>query len=469
VIAVTPFELGDPWGGWEWLDWVDYQVGLDPFYFSYTPHPQYAAVAGLGKPRGDPLPHGVEVTFRARVGDRVPPGVYTSRLAGSTPGASVVLSQAAPVQVVEHLERIYLPVVGGAHAEGVWTLGAPSDGLAWGDLNWEPAAALPAEGDGAIVPTHFLVGGGALQGTARRLLGPHSQDFAGAASAWLVLAAGRGYAYVGLAGGELAALNVRESAFERPVALGAQPLALAPGPEAGLVYTGLDSGELLLIDVARGAVIGRAGGLGRPVSLAFDPKRGDVLVADAGTGRLVRLRGDLGAQLSSRPLDDLPGQMLLDAAARRLYVMLPGAGRVLALHADTFRPLAQARLVGGPLIHMALDTAGGRLYVLSALAPHYRGIAVLEAKDLSALALVAGRPDLPLMQAAALVLAPDGALLVAEGARVYRVRPGDFQVIAQIGLEGPLAQVGLAVDPVSGRAIGIGPGGIFTFSASRPE
>jgi hypothetical protein len=301
VIAVTPFELGDPWGGWEWLDWVDYQVGLDPFYFSYTPHAQYAAVAGLAKPRGDPLPHGVEVTFRARVGDQVPPGVYTSRLAGSTPGASVILSQAAPVQVVEHLERTYLPVVGGAREGGVWTLGTPSDGPAWGGLDRERVDTLPAGGDGAIVPTHFLTGGGALQGTARRLLGPRSPEFAGAEPGRLTLDAGRGYAYLGLAGGELVRLNVRELAFERPVALGAQPLALARGPESGLVYTALDSGELLLIDVEGGAVIARAGGLARPASLVFDPERGDVLAADAGAGRLIRLRGSGSAALKPAP------------------------------------------------------------------------------------------------------------------------------------------------------------------------
>jgi hypothetical protein len=469
VIAVTPFELGDPWGGWEWLDWVDYQVSLDPFHFAYAPHPQYGAVAGLAKPRGAVLPHGIEITFRARVGDQVSPGIYTSRLAGSATGVSVVLSQAAPVQVVEHLEETYLPVIRGVRAGGVWAMDAPSEGPALGGLDGQRAAGPPAGDDGAIVPTHFLAGGDTLPGTASRLVGPKSLDFDGVGPGRLALDAERGYACAGLAGGELAIFNLKGLAFERRISLGAEPLALAPGPAAGLAYAALDTGGLLLVDVSRGAVIARAGGLDRPVSLVFDPERGDVLAADAGAGRLVRLREDLGAQLSSRLLDDLPGQMLLDAAARRLYVMLPGAARVLALDADTFQPLAQAGLVGGPLIHMALDAAGGRLYVLSALSPHYRGIAVLAAEDLSSLALVAGSPDLPLKQATALALASDGALLVAEGDHVYLVRPEGFRVVTQIGLESPLAQAGLAVDPTSGRAVGIGPGGIVTFPASQPE
>jgi hypothetical protein len=469
VIAVTPFELGDPWSGWDWLDWVDYRVGLDPFSFAYTSHPQYEAVAALAEPRGATLPHGVEVTFRARVTDDVLPGVYTSRLAGSALGASVVLSQAAPVQVVEHVARTYLPVIAGGWTGGVWTMGEPSAPPVLGLLDSDESTGLRAWDDGAIVPTHFLAGGGALRDTASRIVRLQSLDLGGAEPTCLVLDGRGAYAYVGLAGGELAVFDADRLAFEGHVSLGGNLLALAPGPATGLVYVALDSGELLMVDAGRAAVIGRAVGLGRPISLLYNPERGDVLVADAGTGRLVRLRQDLGAQLSILALDDLPGQVLLDTAARRLYVMLPGAGRVLALHADTLQPLAQVRLAGGPLVHMALDAAGGRLYVLSALSPHYRGIAVLGADDLSPLALVAGSPDLPLEQAAALALSSDGALMVAERKRVYLVRPDDFGVVAQIGLEHALAQAGLAVDPTSGRAVGIGPAGIFAFSESWPK
>ena len=101
-------------------------------------------------------------------------------------------------------------------------------------------------------------------------------------------------------------------------------------------------------------------------------------------------------------LDELPKQLLLDQARRRLFVTLPGANQVAALDADTLQPLQRARLPGGPLLAAALDAVGGRLYALSAASADYRTLAVLDASDLSRLALVAGTPAVPLRQASAL-------------------------------------------------------------------
>jgi hypothetical protein len=160
-------------------------------------------------------------------------------------------------------------------------------------------------------------------------------------------------------------------------------------------------------------------------------------------------------------LDDLPDQMLLDSTGRRLYVMLPGAGRVVALDADTLQPVAEAESVGGPLIGMTFDAARGRLYVLSALSPHYRGISVLRADDLSSLALVAGGPAIPLQQATALALAPGGHLLVAEGTDLYRISPEDFSVVNLAWLQYPVGRGGLVADPTTGRIAWINSAGIF--------
>jgi hypothetical protein len=271
-----------------------------------------------------------------------------------------------------------------------------------------------------------------------------------------------GRAFAGLAGGDLAVLNIGQLAVERRIALGAEPAAIAPGAQAGQVYVALDSGEIVLVDADGGRVAARAGGMNRPRSLAFDAGTNSLLAADAGTGELVRWRGDLSARLAARPLDDLPGQVLLDAANRRLYVLLPGAQRVVALDADSLEPVAQAELAGGPLIEMALDAAGGRLYVLSALSPEYRGIAVFKAGDLSPLALVAGSPAFPLQRASALALAPEGRLWVAEGEKLYLVSPEDFGVPARIALDGPVVRNGLAADP-AGRVVGMGTVGVFVY------
>jgi DNA-binding beta-propeller fold protein YncE len=456
IIAVTPFELGDPWSGWEWLDWVNYTVSLDPFHFSMTPHAQYNAVAVLAKPRGATLPHGFEVTFRARVAGDLPPGTYTSQLYGSAAvSTSAVLTQAAPVQVVAHLERIYLPSIGVSRNGGVWYMQVPAD---------DSVPQLSQE-DGAIVPTHFLTaaarvvpGPGKAEGQVPL---PARQHLDGMEPNLLVLDGRWGRAYVGLSGGGLALLNLSTLELEKHIRLSSDLEALAPGPEAGTVYGALSSGQVVVIDVERGEVVARAGDLGRPRGMVFDPVTKSLLVADAQAGTVVRFSQDLSARLAAGTLGDLPDQMRLDSANRRLYVMLPGARRVVALDADSLRPVAQAELVGGPLIEMALDATRGRVYVLSALSPQYRGISVLRAGDLASLALVAGRPALPLKQAMALALAPDGHLLLAEGTDLYRISPEDFSVANLAWLRYPVGRGGLVADPTTGRITWVNFAGIF--------
>jgi hypothetical protein len=153
------------------------------------------------------------------------------------------------------------------------------------------------------------------------------------------------------------------------------------------------------------------------------------------------------------PLADLPDQILLDPSNRRLYVTLPGVRQILALDADTLEMVANRALPGGPLVMAALDTVHGRLYALSALSPHHRGIWVLNTEDLSLSAMVAGSLDVPLRQASALALLPDGRLLVMEGTQLYDISPVDFAatVVARPGH--PVGPGALATDPSSGQVI----------------
>jgi hypothetical protein len=112
---------------------------------------------------------------------------------------------------------------------------------------------------------------------------------------------------------------------------------------------------------------------------------------------------------------------------------------------------------------MTLDAARGRLYVLSALSPRYRGISVLKTGDLFSLALVAGSPDIPLRQATALTLLSNGHLLVVEGSRLYRISPDDFALVdgSQLELKHPLGRGGLVADPGSGHTLWLAPAGVF--------
>jgi hypothetical protein len=264
-----------------------------------------------------------------------------------------------------------------------------------------------------------------------------------------------------LSGGGLVVLKLGELEVEKQIPLESEIRFLASGPRAGMVYGVSNANELMLIDASNGEVSAQTVGLGRPRGLAFDPGTKSLLVADAGEGAIVRFRDNLSARLAARSLDALPDKMLLDPVSRRLYVMLPGVRRVMALDADTLHPLAEVELPGGPLIEIALDTARGRLYVLSALSPRYRGISVLKTDDLSSLALVAGSPTTPLAQAAALALSADGYLLVAESTRLYQISPEDFDVVTQARLEHPVKRGGLMADPVTGRAIWLSPAGVF--------
>lgn len=475
VIAVTPFELGDPWSGWEWLDWIDYTVSLEPFHFSYTAHRQYEVVSDLKKPRGSPIPHGIGVSFRARVADDLPPGTYTSQLAGSARGATATFAAAAPVHIVTRVERTYLPISGADQDGGVWYKEVPLDSVS--PFGLPGAAETPAhsehsehseyaEGsgtDGAIIPTHFL----ARVDDSLRMRAQaawevyHVSDEQEPTSLALDREGGR--AYVGLAGGRLAILDLKGIEAVRQISPGADLKALASGPRTGTLYGVLSTGEVILFDTAREEVIARVSGLGNPQGLVFDPHTGSLLVAEAGAGAIIRLKGDLSACLATRALDDLPGQLLLDPTKRRLYVTLPGAQSVLALDANTLGLIAEARLIGGPLIKMALDATQGRLYVLSALSPRYRGIAVLRGDDLSSLALVAGSLDTPLKQATAMALSSHGLLLVAEGAHLYQISSQDFSVIslAQPGPEYPAGPVELAVDPATGHIVWLDTTGAF--------
>jgi len=460
VIAVTPFELGDPWGGWEWLDWIDYKVSLDPFHFADTPHHQYNVVTALRKPQGAPVPHGIEITFRARIAGDLSPGRYLGQLAGTASGVTAALPQTTQVQVVARVEHIYLPLAAASRNGGVWYLEAASEPLAGNVTELPPGPT--GEVDGAIIPTHFLDSES------------HPRDEEGSQVTWnvshtfdagepqsLALDEGGGHAYIGLTGGELLVFDLGELEIEKHISLDSDLRSITPGPRPDTIYGTLGTGQVVLVDVVRGEVISRASGLGHPRKLVFDRQTESLLITDAAEQVLIRFTSDLSGRLAVYALDAAPDQMLLDPARRRLYVTLPGARRVLALDADTLQPMAETTLVGGPLIDMALDVAHGRLYVLSALSPRYRGISVLRTDDLSSLALVAGSPNAPLQQATALALSATGRLWVAEGTHLYQISPEDFHVVNQTWLETPVEQGELVIDLARDWVVRLGSSNVF--------
>ena len=480
VIAVTPFELGDPWGGWDWLDWIDYTVSLDPLSFSYTPYRQYNRVAALTKPRGLTVPHDIEVTFKAQADPDLSPGVYTSVLHGTAGDATTSATQAAAVQVVSHIQRQYLPSIGkgeSQHKEGVWYQQTPAADppsqpvVEMRPTHPHPPGASTTPSGGAIKPTHFLTRtNGVVDPTFREgwrtesvviegypyllMLDVHLQspgEDSSPSSDRTESTTAR--AYAALANGQVAVIDLNTLRVEQQLNLGSPARALAPGARAGRLYASLDSNQVVQIDTASGQIIGDTRDIGCPQSLILDPPTSSLLVVDSDSRSLVRLSHDLARRLDAYPLTDLPDQILLDPSNRRLYVTFPGARQILELDADTLEMVANRAIAGGPLVTAALDTVSGRLYVLSALSPHHRGIWVLNTEDLSLSALVAGSSDMPLQRADALGLSLGGRLLVAEGTHLYDISPVNFgaAVVARPGH--PSGPRGLATNPSSRHVI----------------
>jgi hypothetical protein len=424
VVAVTPFELADSSGHWANFDWV-YPV------LPLTPHRQYEVVRDLPKPQGDVLPQGFDVTFRARVDAAVLPGIYYSTLWGTSENMSTpVLTDAAPVTVIDIAsldKKAYLPLV---------MKGAVGGG--------EMGAASERSGDGGLVPTHFLkdapLAALSASAAADRYVSLAAEPRAVAVSP------GGGRVYVSLANGQLAVVD-SDTGDVGYLAVGPNPQAVAAG-ESGRVYV-VTEGGLALVDTARGQVLSRVSGLERPRSVAWDAAAGRVYVADAGAEALAVFDGGLSARLATLPLGEMPDGLALDVKARRLFVSMPGARRVVSLNAAALSQEAQAVLEGGPLLALALDAGRGRLYGLSAIAPGYRAISVWETGRLERVALVAGSVQRPLESALAMAVGEGGVLFVSERAGLWQVSPADFSVTGPPGYA--LAPPGgLAASPVDG-------------------
>ncbi len=464
VIAATPFELGDPWAGWDKYDWIDYDVSMSPLHFSFAPHRQYNVVSSLSKPHGTMIPRSVEITFRALTGAGVTPGVYTSRLCGQAGDTTIPCADTAAARVVAHLERTYLPSIsrelGASSTDGVWYLGEPADGLA----GQAPTMGEQiARTDGAISPTRFLAGAAvsvAETGLEEAPQGPVAIP----GTAQVVMLESRdasGRAFVGTAEGSLLVIDTRLGVLERQVSLASAPRRLAAGSRPAMAYISLEADEIVLVDTLSGEVTGRAQQAQRPEGLVFDAETQTLLAADAGAGSVLRFNADLSQLLSAQPLPELPEQLFLDEVHRRLLVTLPGAAQVMVFDVDTLQLLSRVQLPGGPLAWAALDGVLGRLYVLSVASPEYRVLSVLNSTDLSQLALVGGTPTAPLRQATTLQISMSGEVLVAEGNQLYRIAPDDFHLVAVMPLESSLGPGGLATDSMSGLTVWIDDRGVW--------
>jgi hypothetical protein len=452
VIAVTPFLLGDPWNGWERFDWITYAVSLNPPQLTYTLRPQYTAVAALSQTRGQTVPHGLQITFQARVGTGVALGAHTGRLCGQAADRSPRCTDVV-ARVVERVSRTYLPTVSKSvpynRDQGVWYLGGSGD-------------AGPAD-DGAIRPTAFLrnsdgVGGQAIspRATAARIAVPGFPQVAIRCSGGVP-----GCLYIGTRTGDLVVVDMMARREMNRIPLSFIPRALAAGPSPDSVYVASETGDIQLIVGWNDAPMGRQTITGRQVrAMVFDADSNTLLAADAGAGAILRFSADLSERLAVESLPDLPDQVFLDRQRRRLLVVLPGAGRVTALDAGTLQPFQDADLPGGPVLAAAVDQDQGRLYALTAVSPRQRLLVVLDLADLSSIALVAGTLDVPLQRATALDAA-GGRLWIVEGDRLYAIGAGGFEAHTRAIIESSGGTATPVADPTSGDVVWVDEGGVW--------
>jgi hypothetical protein len=413
VIAVTPFQMSDTDGQWDEFDWIS------PLW-PYTPHAQYTRVADLTKPVGSWEPYGYQVNFRVRVDPHVSPGEYPSQLRGREQNGNSVQSTAAVTATVlpagTWQYKYYLPVIFAAPPKtGPWYLSVPE-----------------LSAPGGIVPTHFLQ---PITPTTLSALSVNTPLTLPVDGMILGLALDEGAGLAAVIGtvsdntGYLQIIQLNDFQLGPKVSFNTTPQFVAIR-EPGQAYVSLADG-LALVDLQTGEVIRQMLGLGRIRGLARDAATGRLFAADAEHDRLLILHDDLSAQISTHLLTDQPDQVILDPAARRIFVSLPGASQIVALNADNLQPENQFALTGGPIIDWAFDPHRQRLYVLHVLAPNYRGITLFDTISLKQTNLIAGVEDMPLQRASAVALTEGGDLLVSEVDGLWQMNPDNFSITRQ--------------------------------------
>ncbi len=311
IVAATPFELGSPWGGWDWLDWLDYDVSPDGTQIAYTPYLQYDTVAALDKPQPGTIPGSVEITLRARVADDVTPGTYDSYLYGLVGGGGTgslgtgSLPFTLPVRVWSHIYRVYLPLV---MKDGGKIVSSAGDNKGYKDSLSRTARIVGASADGAIIPTHFLTG------TRRRLLRNTRQTQAIEAAQ-------------------------RDDRLRNRVV---DPI----------------SGDTLVADAGEGVIIRYSGALSRPLFVLPEGDIPDQLLLDAdsrrlyvtlpGTKRVFLVDADTGREISAVKLTGGPIiKAMLDAEQGRLYVLSALTPKYRALYVLRANDLSLLILAAG--------------------------------------------------------------------------------------------------------------------------
>jgi uncharacterized repeat protein (TIGR01451 family) len=426
VLGVCPFELVDPYGGWEAWDWL---------YRDTRHRPQYDAVAGFAKT--PVLAQGkLVLRFRARAGSVQ--GLHTSRIHIQVGADSLTLYNAVPVQVIvptptPTLTPSLTPTVTATaphtttltttptvevspsptateqvSATATATLEAsptstsspteatvkpspsptetlpPSPTAVITDRVWLPmvlsGATESGEAGSAVPAVEQLLSVPRASGGVIQLALPAPLE-TGAIRA-LTLDGRRQRVLVAIED-QMLALDMSTGTVLATARLPGWAEALAVDDTSGQVYAALpERGEVVAISLS-GVIRGRATGLGRPTRLVIGGSR--LYVSDSLQRRVIVL--SLACDIiNQRTLPAAPYALALDWNRRRLYVGQMGNGTILALDAETLASESTLALGGlGYPLDLALDSSGEILYVAHALSPKFGALSVIKTGDMSIL------------------------------------------------------------------------------------
>jgi uncharacterized repeat protein (TIGR01451 family) len=446
VVAVTPFEMVDPYGTTWYMDWL--------YPTTDIPHQQYSAIETLPKPGPTVVPSTLTIAFQAQASDV--PGIYYSDVSAVASEVVIASVNGTPeVRVVEKLQRGYLPLV-----TKLTSPISPSTTAVTGPIpevepisTWQPLTSSIILSPSAGLPSTSLrtgrTGPSVQTVEAPPLVDSISLDVGPRGIAIDSLAQ---RAYVTTEGG-LAIIDLEENKLVATVPLGADPQGVAVNPFTGRVYVALsEEGSLSAVDGLEGRVLAVITGLRRPRGVAVNPTTNRVYVTDTDADRLVVMDGTSNETLVSLPVGSYPDAAVFDLEANRIYVANAGDGSLWILDGTNHEFIGSVKVAEGPLLGMAVNQDTGRVYIVHALVPGRHGLTVMDDQRGEVVAIMAGDYSHSLGAAYAvavdekanrLYLAAEGELLVINGE--------SHDLIAVIPTGAIAYNFGLAVDQATGR------------------
>jgi len=428
VVAVTPFELVDPYGTMWYMDWL--------YPTTDAPHQQYSAIEALPKPGPIVVPSTLVITFQARASDV--PGTYYSDV--SAVASKVVIAYVngtAQVRVVGKPQQVYLPLVTRLTSSISTTAVTKPVSEVEPISTWQPlASSIILSSSVQTVETPQLVDSISVDVEPRGIA--------------IDSLAQRAYLTTE---DELAIIDLEESKLVTTVSLGADPQGVAVNPFTGRAYVAL-SGEssLSVVDGLEGRVLAVITGLKRPRGVAVNPTTDRVYVTDTGADRLIVIDGTNNETLVRLPVGSYPDAVAVDPEANRIYVANAGDGSLWILDGASHELIGSVKVAEGPLLGMTVNQDTGYVYIVHALVPGRHGLSVIDARRGDVVATLAGDYSQPLGAAYAvavdekanrLYLAAEGELLVINGE--------SHDLVAVIPTGAIAYNFGLALDRTTGR------------------